>query len=196
MFNLSRGGMFIRINLKERRLYLYQGENLYGSYPIAIGKPTTPSPVGLWSIANKAILNGRQVYGSRWMGLSKPTYGIHGTNNPNSIGKAVSLGCIRMHNHDVEHIFTLIPIGTEVEITHGLQGGSNNPKPPGNKPAEVSPGPGQNPNPSSSKTYIIKKGDTLWSIAQRLGLKLEDLISINSHIKPEQLYPGQEIKLP
>ena len=75
--------MSITINLNERRLYLYQGDRLYNSYPVAIGKPSTPSPIGTWTIANKAILDGRQVYGTRWMGLSKPTYGIHGTNNPN-----------------------------------------------------------------------------------------------------------------
>ena len=50
-------------------------------------------------------MDGRQVFGTRWMGLSKPHYGIHGTNNPSSIGKAVSLGCIRMYNRDIEIIF-------------------------------------------------------------------------------------------
>lgn len=47
-------------------------------YPVAVGRPSTPSPVG-----------------TRWMGLSIPGYGIHGTNEPKSIGKAASHGCIR-----------------------------------------------------------------------------------------------------
>lgn len=50
------------------------------------------------------------------MGLSKPHYGIHGTNKPSSIGKAVSNGCIRMYNKDVIELFNIVPIGTVVKI--------------------------------------------------------------------------------
>ena len=50
------------------------------------------------------------------MGLSKPHYGIHGTNNPASIGKNVSHGCIRMFNHDVLELSSKVPIGTRVSI--------------------------------------------------------------------------------
>lgn len=51
-----------------------------------------------------------------WMSLSKEHYGIHGTNNPSSIGHAVSHGCIRMHNKDVEKLASIVPIGTQVII--------------------------------------------------------------------------------
>jgi lipoprotein-anchoring transpeptidase ErfK/SrfK len=50
------------------------------------------------------------------MGLSKPHYGIHGTNNPSSIGKDVSHGCIRMYNHDVLDLSSKAPVGTKVFI--------------------------------------------------------------------------------
>lgn len=113
---MSPGSIFIKIILRERRLDLYQRQQLFNSYPIAIGKPSTPSPIGSWEIINKKIMDGRQVYGTRWLGLSKPNYGIHGTNNPSCIGKAVSLGCIRMRNHDIETIFPLIHLGTPVKI--------------------------------------------------------------------------------
>jgi len=113
---LSAHSVSITINLRERRLYLYQRQQLYNSFPIAIGKPNTPSPLGTWSIINKKIMDGRQVYGTRWLGLSKPNYGIHGTNNPSCIGNAVSLGCIRMHNHNIESIFPLVHLGTPVII--------------------------------------------------------------------------------
>ncbi len=55
-------------------------------------------------------------FGVLWMGLSKPHYGIHGTNNPASIGKNVSHGCIRMFNHDVLELSSRVPIGTRVAI--------------------------------------------------------------------------------
>ena len=69
---MVRTSVSIKIRLRQRRLYFYRGEQLYNSYPIAISKPSTPSPVGSWTIVNKKILNGRQVFGTRWMGLSKP----------------------------------------------------------------------------------------------------------------------------
>ncbi|MBP2645783.1 MAG: ErfK/YbiS/YcfS/YnhG family protein [Firmicutes bacterium] len=57
-------------------------------------------------------------FGTRWMGLNVPwgIYGIHGTNNPWSIGRYASHGCIRMRNRDVEELFEWVPIGTEVKI--------------------------------------------------------------------------------
>ena len=54
--------------------------------------------------------------GTRWIGLSKAGYGIHGTNAPESIGRAASHGCVRMRNRDVEELFALIGVGTLVEV--------------------------------------------------------------------------------
>jgi hypothetical protein len=52
------------------------------------------------------------------MGLSVKGYGIHGTNNPGSIGHNASHGCIRMKNHDVEELFQMVAVGDRVEL-HG-----------------------------------------------------------------------------
>jgi hypothetical protein len=54
--------------------------------------------------------------GSRWMGLSTKGYGIHGTNDPKSIGKAVSHGCIRMGRVDIEEFYALVAAGDQVRI--------------------------------------------------------------------------------
>jgi len=183
---MSGGGYHIRINLRDRHLYLYQGEQLQGSYLVAIGKQKTPSPVGKWKIANKRILSGGTVLGTRWMGLNYDTYGIHGNNNPSAIGKAVSLGCIRMYNHDVEGIFSLVPIGTDVEIIAGTQG-SGHPLPPYQPPAQGNP---------QGKIYVIKKGDTLWEIAKRYGTTVQKIIELNPRINPDLIYPGDVIYLP
>ena len=88
--------------------------NMYGGIG-SVGKPSTPTPIGTFRIVNKAVNPGGP-FGARWMGLSKPHYGIHGTNKPSSIGRAVSHGCVRMFNKDVIEVFNLVPIGTVVKI--------------------------------------------------------------------------------
>ena len=105
----------IVIYTTRRQLELYEGNRLIRHYPIAVGKGATPTPPGRYTIATKTVFPGG-VFGSRWMGLSIPHYGIHGTNNPTSIGQAVSKGCIRMHNHAVEHLFQRVEVGTPVII--------------------------------------------------------------------------------
>ena len=109
----SSYSIVVRTQLK--RLDLFRDGVLYKSYPVAVGKPSTPTPRGSFTIKNKA-LNPGGAYGTRWLGLSKPHIGIHGTNNPSSIGKAVSNGCVRMHNKDVEEVYALVSAGTSVRI--------------------------------------------------------------------------------
>lgn len=106
----------IRVNLSARRLTLYQNGSPVKSYPVGIGKMLTPTPTGTYTIVSKSPNPGGP-FGAMWMGLSKPHYGIHGTNNPSSIGKIVSHGCIRMFNRDVLQLSRLVPIGTPVTIT-------------------------------------------------------------------------------
>ncbi|MBQ2015284.1 MAG: L,D-transpeptidase [Peptococcaceae bacterium] len=107
---------YIQIILKERRLYLYRNNLLRAVFPVAIGKTQTPTPVGNWQVINKKILTEPGVFGTRWIGLDNPGYGIHGTNTPEAIGSAVSMGCIRMYNADVEQLFDLVFIGMPVII--------------------------------------------------------------------------------
>lgn len=105
----------ITINLSSRQLILYRNGALAKSYPVGIGKMLTPTPTGTYRIVNKAPNPGGP-FGVMWMGLSRPGYGIHGTNNPASIGHVVSHGCIRMYNHDVLELAHLVPVGTPVTI--------------------------------------------------------------------------------
>lgn len=104
------------IGLQERQLYCLQNDFILKTYPIAIGKHDTPTPLGNWQIINKKIITDNTIYGTRWLGLSALGYGIHGTNLPSSIGNAVSAGCVRMYNYDIEKIFPLIALGTPVDI--------------------------------------------------------------------------------
>ena len=90
---------------------------MFPPYPciMSFGKPSTPTPKGNFTIINKQVNPGGP-FGARWLGLSKKGYGIHGTNNPSSIGKAVSNGCIRLHKPNVIELFNLVSIGTPVRI--------------------------------------------------------------------------------
>ena len=105
----------IDISTKKHQLKLLDGNRLVKTYPIAVGKIVTATPFGVFKIINKQLYPGGP-FGVLWMGLSKPHYGIHGTNNPSSIGKDVSHGCIRMYNNDVLELSSMAPVGTPVHI--------------------------------------------------------------------------------
>lgn len=122
----------IIVNLPSRTIEFLAGNNLVKEYPIAIGKPSTPTPLGTYSIVYKEVnpawyppdQPGKMVpsgpenpLGYRWMGIWN-NYGIHGTNAPWSIGTAVSNGCIRMYEADAEELYAKVSYGTPVLITY------------------------------------------------------------------------------
>ena len=118
----------IVISIPDKKLVLLEDGDVKKIYPIAVGKPSTPSPVGTFQIANRvvnptwfgpkgAVPPGKaNPLGTRWMGIGYKGYGIHGTNAPKSIGKAASHGCIRMRTKDAEELFKLIAVGDEVQL--------------------------------------------------------------------------------
>lgn len=109
--------MFIEIDVSKRCLLLYQDEVLVKQYPVAVGKSSTPTPLGEWKIVQKS-LNWGNGFGTRWMGLNVPwgIFGIHGTNKPGSIGTFASHGCIRMLNRHAEDLYPRVKEGTTVRI--------------------------------------------------------------------------------
>ncbi|WP_258112425.1 L,D-transpeptidase family protein [Alicyclobacillus sp. SP_1] len=113
----SRPSVSIVIDTKTKTLNLYVHHRLFHTYPVALGKDTTPTPVGNWIIIQRGRDWGSG-FGTRWLGLNVPwgIYGIHGTNRPTSIGHLASGGCIRMHNSDVEEVYERVRIGTPVSI--------------------------------------------------------------------------------
>ncbi|MED4971106.1 L,D-transpeptidase family protein [Parageobacillus toebii] len=105
----------IHISVSRRQLTLKRKGSIVRTYPIGVGKMVTATPVGDFVIVNRQPNPGGP-FGAMWLSLSKIHYGIHGTNNPSSIGKYVSKGCIRMHNKDVLQLASMAPNGTEVFI--------------------------------------------------------------------------------
>lgn len=105
----------IQISVGKRRLTLYNNGRLMKIFPIAVGRMLTQTPVGDFVIVNRQYNPGGP-FGVLWLSLSKQGYGIHGTNDPSSIGNAVSHGCVRMYNRDVLQLAEIVPNGTRVSI--------------------------------------------------------------------------------
>jgi lipoprotein-anchoring transpeptidase ErfK/SrfK len=130
----------IFIDTKERLLEVFENDQLVCEFPITPGSTTLPAPIGTWKIAGAVTLpwfrhdEGMLNYGVRtenffnlppgpnnpvgilWMGLNKPGIGIHGTNNPETIGRAGSHGCIRLANWDAARVKDLVSAGNTVII--------------------------------------------------------------------------------
>ena len=116
------------VSLRDRTLSLVDNGQVVRVFPVAVGAPQTPTPVGTFTITNripnptyyrpgKVIGPGpSNPLGTRWLGLDVKGYGIHGTDDPRSIGYARSLGCIRLRNEDVEQLFELLRPGDLVEL--------------------------------------------------------------------------------
>ena len=128
-------GPVIVIRRGSNRLYLYRGMRFWRLFAVATGQNTYPTPLGRfqivvkwrnpwwyppdspWAAGQKPVPPGPDnPLGTRWMGLSAPGVGIHGTPNDGSIGYLVSHGCIRMHIAEAEWLFVRVRIGTPVYI--------------------------------------------------------------------------------
>jgi peptidoglycan hydrolase-like protein with peptidoglycan-binding domain len=111
------GEVFLLIDAYKKRMTVYSDGEPYHKFPVAVGKPSTKSPIGEWAIIGKDAHWGGG-FGVRWMRLNVPwgIYGVHGTNKPGSIGTAASHGCIRMFNRHVKVLYSWVDIGTRVKI--------------------------------------------------------------------------------
>lgn len=116
------------VDKSQNILLLKENENVIKTYKVSTGSNNS-TPTGAFKIENKlmdpvwysagtAVPAGspENILGTRWMGISKPGYGIHGTTDPASLGRQVTAGCVRMLNADVEEIYVILPAGTEVTI--------------------------------------------------------------------------------
>ncbi|WP_316568240.1 L,D-transpeptidase family protein [Neobacillus sp. YIM B06451] len=130
---LAAGGDFIIINKSTNLLAYYKNSTLVKIFSVGTGREPSLTPEGKFKVVNKIV--NRPYYkekipggspknplGKRWLGLNAngtwgTTYAIHGNNNPSSIGKYVSGGCIRMHNEEVQWLFDQVAVNTPVIIT-------------------------------------------------------------------------------
>lgn len=121
----------------EKILYAYNGNNLVAAYPTTVGGAASNTPGGTYKIVNKVKMphykatvdkdtdnpksyilppGPNSPVGVVWMGLNKPSYGIHGSPVPEGISRQSSLGCVRLTNWDVLELSGVIDVGATVEI--------------------------------------------------------------------------------
>ena len=127
------GDPFIIVNKQTNEVALITENRVQTVVSAATGKTEELTPEGLFTITVKApdpyyrkkdIAGGNpeNPLGTRWIGFDAEdtdgrTYGIHGTNDPASIGKKVSQGCIRLQNEAVESLYDYIPLGAKILVT-------------------------------------------------------------------------------
>ena len=116
------------VSIPDRKLALIENGRVVKIYRTAVGAEASPTPSGTYKIVqrvanptwygpDKVVGPGKDnPVGTRWLGLSRKGYGIHGTNNPRSIGKRASHGCVRLRNTDVEDLFARVAVGDVVEL--------------------------------------------------------------------------------
>lgn len=121
------------VKLGERKVYVYRGESLQASYPVAVGQPGWETPVGQFKVFRMLQnpgwthpLTGATMdagvdnpLGERWMSFwtdSHNEIGFHGTPDRDSIGTAASHGCLRMYNEDARALYEQVKLGTPVTV--------------------------------------------------------------------------------
>ena len=123
----------VRLSLSDRKVYVYKGETVEASFPVAIGKPGWETPTGSFEVAS--LINGPgwtspftgevlppgpdSPLGDRWIGFwtdGTDVIGFHGTPTRESVGHAASHGCVRMYNEDIRKMFDMVALGTPVVV--------------------------------------------------------------------------------
>ena len=130
----------VNIDVKTNMLTVHEGDKLLAAYPVTIGSAQTESPIGDWTVRtvanmpnfryDKAMLNKGErssnfhmlppgpnnPVGVIWIALNKKGIGLHGTSEPDAIGRSASHGCVRLANWDIVRLAAKVKAGVPVAI--------------------------------------------------------------------------------
>ncbi|WP_375471625.1 L,D-transpeptidase [uncultured Nostoc sp.] len=129
----SKQHIHLVLKRSMRKLYVYKGDSLQASYPVAVGKPGWETPIGKFKViemlknpdwthpqTGKLVLPGvNNPLGERWIAfwnVGRKYIGFHGTPDRTSVGQAASHGCVRMYNEDVRELYEMVKLSTTVIV--------------------------------------------------------------------------------
>jgi lipoprotein-anchoring transpeptidase ErfK/SrfK len=136
----ATGSVRIKVDVKTNMLGVFEGDKIVAAYPVTVGSGQIPTPVGEWKVRGVAKFptfrydekmlkrgeRGKNFYilkpgpnnpvGVIWIALNKRGIGIHGTDEPDTIGKVASHGCIRLANWDIVRLAGRVKAGVPVEV--------------------------------------------------------------------------------
>jgi lipoprotein-anchoring transpeptidase ErfK/SrfK len=121
------------LSLTERRVYVYEGETVKASFPVAVGREGWETPTGNFKVTAMLEQPGwtnpftgevvppgpENPLGERWIGFwtdGDNVIGFHGTPDRDSVGTAASHGCVRMFNEDIQQLYEMVTLGTPVQV--------------------------------------------------------------------------------
>ncbi len=116
------------VSIPDRKLAVIEDGKLLRTFSVAVGALISPSPTGKFKIVSRVTnptyyhpgivipAGSNNPIGPRWLGLNQQGYGIHGTNEPWSVGQAASHGCIRLRNQEIKQLFAMLSVSDTVEI--------------------------------------------------------------------------------
>lgn len=189
---------FIIVNKATNKLALYENDQLYREFDVATGRTSSLTPEGMFRAIVKwecpiyyAGYNGPcdpdNPLGNRWIGLSVTgtngyLYGIHGNNDPDSIGTYASSGCVRMYDEEVLWLFERINLNIKVLIVHSNQSFDT-----------IAFQHGLITNSESGPIiYTVNRGDYLYKIGQMFNVAYTKIIEWND-LKSNIIYIGQQL---
>jgi len=127
---VPKGRFTIVVDKSQKQLLLTEDNQFIKTYAVGTGEGDS-TPEGTFKIVNRipnpvwykqgAVVpqgSPENILGTRWMGFDKSGYGIHGSVDPTPITQQTTAGCVRMTNSDVEELFAIVPVGTEVTIVN------------------------------------------------------------------------------
>lgn len=136
----SEPPLTIHVSTKDSMLEVLAGEKVAAAFPVTVGSEQTASPIGSWTVKAiaklpnfrydpKMLKEGKRSSNSHllppgpnnpvgvvWIALNKPGIGIHGTDDPDSVGRSASHGCIRLANWDIVKLAAMVKPGMHVTI--------------------------------------------------------------------------------
>lgn len=167
---------YLQVSLKSYRLFLYNHRRLVKTYPISIGKPSTPTPEGKFRILELWETSGSSL-GTRYLSYSPYRHSIHSLPPGQLPGQANTLGCLQLEEADLQELCQYLQVGTPLVISQ----------------KEHLPPPEEE---SQWTFYYPQKGESIEEICLHFGVGLSQLLAYNGFQRKEEILACTKLLIP